>query len=114
MIDFEGKTWTRDGNVLTCDDGRVISIVAAMTDAYLMALVQRLHVEYLAQKVLAEDLVASRLSAQAEAVAQYLLNHTPAEVEAYVMANVTDLASAKAMLAKVAMVVTVLVKREFR
>lgn len=52
--------------------------------------------------------------AKTDAVIQYLVNHTPAECADYVQANVTDLASAKQFLKKVAMALSVLARRELR
>jgi NAD(P)-dependent dehydrogenase (short-subunit alcohol dehydrogenase family) len=52
--------------------------------------------------------------AKADAVIQYLVNHTPAECADYVQANVTDLASAKQFLKKVAMALSVLARSELR
>lgn len=51
--------------------------------------------------------------AKADAVIQYLVSHTPAECEAYVQANVTNLATAKDMLGKFAMALCVLSKDKF-
>lgn len=49
-----------------------------------------------------------------DGVIQYLITHTPAECEDYVQANVTDLASAKQFLKKVAMALSVLARSELR
>lgn len=56
----------------------------------------------------------SRATAKADNVIRYLVTHTPAECAAYVNANVNNLADAKAFLGKVAMVLSVLARREFR
>lgn len=56
----------------------------------------------------------AKASAQADNVIQYLINHTPAECDSYVQTNVTDLASAKAFLRKVAIALCVLAKMELR
>lgn len=45
-----------------------------------------------------------RNALRADSVVQYLRTHTPAECAAYVNSNVTDLASAKNVLAKLAMI----------
>jgi hypothetical protein len=45
-----------------------------------------------------------RTALKADATINYLRTHTPVEVAAYVNANVTDFASAKAVLVKLAMV----------
>jgi hypothetical protein len=47
---------------------------------------------------------------RADNVVAYLRTHTPAECAAYVNANVSDLASAKAVLSKIAMVVAYLAR----
>lgn len=52
--------------------------------------------------------------AKADAVVQYLRDHTPAECEDYVQANVTDLASARALMKKFAVVLCVLAKQSLR
>jgi hypothetical protein len=57
---------------------------------------------------------AAKASAKADTVVQFLRNHTPAEVEAYVQANVTDLASARQMLKKFAVVLCVLARQTLR
>jgi hypothetical protein len=57
---------------------------------------------------------AARDAAKADAVIQYLVNHTPAECADYVQSNVTDLASAKQFLKKVAMALSMLARSELR
>ena len=52
--------------------------------------------------------------ARADAVVQYLRDHTPAECEAYVQANVTDISSARALMKKFAVVLCVLAKQRLR
>lgn len=54
--------------------------------------------------------VAMRATLRADTVVQYLRTHTPAEVAAYVAANVADLASARSVLSKMAMVVAYLAR----
>lgn len=53
----------------------------------------------------------ARAEVKADAVITYLTNHTPAECVQYVQDNVTDLASAKAFLKKVAMALSILSKQ---
>lgn len=53
---------------------------------------------------------AMRDALNADSVVQYLRTHTPAEVAAYVAANVTDLASARSVISKMAMVVAYLAR----
>jgi len=57
---------------------------------------------------------AAKAEAKADNVVQYLRDHTPAECSDYVQDNVTDLASAKAFLKKVAVVLCVLSKQSLR
>lgn len=57
---------------------------------------------------------AAAAVAKADGVVQYLCSHTPAECEAYVQANVTDLASARQMLKKFAVALCVLAKQNLR
>jgi len=52
--------------------------------------------------------------ARADAVINYLVTHTPAEINNYIQANVTDLASAKKVLAKLAVAVSVIARNELR
>lgn len=59
-------------------------------------------------------LIAAKSEAQADNIVQYLRDHTPAECAQYVQGNVTDLASAKAFLKKVAIVLCVLSKESLR
>jgi len=56
----------------------------------------------------------AKAEAKADNVVQYLRDHTPAECEAYVQANVTDLASARALMKKFAVVLCVLAKQTLR
>jgi hypothetical protein len=62
----------------------------------------------------AEADAAAKDAAKADNVVQYLRDHTPAECSDYVQDNVTDLASAKAFLKKVAVVLCVLSKQSLR
>lgn len=57
---------------------------------------------------------AAKAEAKADNIVQYLRDHTPAECAQYVQGNVTDLASAKAFLKKVAIVLCVLSKESLR
>ena len=57
---------------------------------------------------------AARGAARADATIIYLVNHTPAECYAKVQADVTDLASARIMLGRLAMAISVLARRELR
>ncbi len=57
---------------------------------------------------------AAHTEAKADNVVQYLRDHTTAECEAYVQTNVTDLASAKALMKKFAIVLCVLAKQSLR
>lgn len=61
-----------------------------------------------------EALIAAKAEAQADNIVQYLRDHTPAECAQYVENNVTNLASAKAFLKKVAVVLSVLAKESLR
>ncbi len=57
---------------------------------------------------------AAHVAAKANPVIQYLRDHTPAEVEAYIDSNVTDPASTKAMLKHFGVALCVMSKRNFR
>ena len=52
--------------------------------------------------------------AKADNVVKFLCNHTPAEVEAYVQAQVTDLPSARALLKRFGVALCVLAKQSLR
>jgi hypothetical protein len=67
-----------------------------------------------AKRVEAEAHTAAKDAAKLDAVIQYLVTHTPDECAQYVQDNVTDLASAKAFLKKVAKALSVLARRELR
>jgi hypothetical protein len=56
----------------------------------------------------------AKMEAKADAVINYLVTHTPAEINNYIQANVTDLASAKKVLAKLAVAVSVIARNELR
>lgn len=66
--------------------------------------------EQLAAEAALQALIASKAEAKADTVVQYLRDHTVAECVQYVDTNVTDLASAKAFLKKVAAMMCVLSK----
>ena len=66
--------------------------------------------EELAAVAAQEALIAAKAKAKADTVVQYLRERTVAECMQYVEDNVTDLASAKAFLKKVAAVMSVLCK----
>ena len=66
--------------------------------------------EELAAEAERQALIAAKAKAKADTVVQYLRDHTVAECVQYVETNVTDLASAKAFLKKVAAVLSVLSK----
>lgn len=57
---------------------------------------------------------AAKAEAKADNIVQYLRDHTPDECAQYVQNNVTDLASAKAFLKKVAIVLCALSKESLR
>jgi hypothetical protein len=66
----------------------------------------------------AADLVASdaaaRQAAKADALVTFLIEKTPAEVAARVQADITDLASARTVIAKLAVALSVLAKQGLR
>jgi hypothetical protein len=64
----------------------------------------------IAAELRAQALADAKLAAQADTTVQYLRDHTVAEVDAYIQANVTDLASAKVMLRRFGAVLCVLTK----
>lgn len=67
-----------------------------------------------AAKLQAIAVAQAKAEAQADNIVQYLRDHTPAECVQYVQDNVTDLASAKAFLKKVAIVLCVLSKESLK
>lgn len=68
-----------------------------------------------AAKLAQQQADAAALEAvKADQVIRYLVTHTPAECAQYVQTNVTNLATAKDVLGKLAMAVSVLAKKEFR
>jgi hypothetical protein len=71
-------------------------------------------VEALAAQAQAVADQAAIASAKADAVIQYLVSHTPAECATYVTANVTNLATATALLQKFAMALCVLSKDKLK
>ena len=66
-----------------------------------------------ARAVVVADAVAHQ-EAKADSVIQYLRDHTSSECEVYVQDNVTDLASARALMKKFAVVLSVFAKHSFR
>jgi hypothetical protein len=98
--------------IITLDDSRVadeqlvrdtVAAHVANTDARELAIATRKQADLDAHE-----------AAKADVVVKYLVNHTPAECAAYVQTNVTNLAQAKDMLAKFAMALSVLSRKEFR
>lgn len=83
------RAWLRDGNV---PDPMPAPVVVPPTQAVIDALAEL------------EAREAMRNALKADSVVQYLRTHTPAECAAYVNSNVTDLASAKNVLSKLAMI----------
>lgn len=61
-----------------------------------------------------QQYLADRAAAKIDPTLIYLVTHTPAQCEAYVLANVNTLAQAKTMLGKMAMALSVLARREFK
>ena len=56
----------------------------------------------------------AKTTVKGDAVIQYLVTRTPAEINTYVQTNVTSLATAKDLLAKLAVAVSVLARRDLR
>jgi hypothetical protein len=89
------RQWLRAGNV---PDPQPVVPPPAPTQAELDALAE------IAARATIRDAL------RADNVVAYLRTHAPAECAAYVNANVTDLASAKTVLSKLAMVVAYLAR----
>lgn len=70
--------------------------------------------EQLAAIAQAQTDTAAIVAVKADTVIQYLRDHTPAECEAYVQAQVTDLASARQLMKKFAVALCVLAKGNLR
>jgi hypothetical protein len=66
--------------------------------------------EEVAAAAAAADALANKQSAKADAFVNFLATKSPAEVSARVQADVTDLASAKGVLTKLAIAVSVLAR----
>ena len=56
----------------------------------------------------------AKTAAKADAFVQSFINMTPAQVIAYVNSNVTDLASARTLLTKMALMMLLIAKKEFK
>ena len=63
---------------------------------------------------LAADNESANLAAKADAFVQQFIEMTPAQLDAYISANINDLASARQLLRKMALMLLLLAKREFR
>jgi len=68
--------------------------------------------EQLAEKAAAAEALANKQSAKADAFVNFLATKSPAEVAARVQADVTDLASAKVVLTKLAIAVSVMARNQ--
>jgi hypothetical protein len=114
-ITYLGKTWTRtDATTLACEDGRRVLIAEATQDGRLGDILTAID-ESLTARAQERDAVRSaREAARGEAVVKYLLTHTPAEIEAYVAANVGSLAEAKVVIGKLAVAVAVLAREAWQ
>jgi hypothetical protein len=69
--------------------------------------------EEIAERAAVATTLAERTEIQGDGFVGTFIAMTPAAVEAYVEANVTDMASAKALLKKMAKMILLLVRREF-
>ena len=72
---------------------------------------------YAAEQAAAAQAVAdqsAKAEAKADATIKYLVTHTPAQIAAKVDADITNLAAAKAYIAKLAVAVSVLAREELR
>lgn len=55
-----------------------------------------------------------RVSVSRQSSIKTLMRMTPQQIDAYIDANVTDLASAKEVMSRLAQVISILARREFR
>lgn len=69
--------------------------------------------EQIAERTKAAADAADKESVRVDSFVQNFVGMTPAQVSAYIDANVTNLASAKSVIDKLALMVLVLAKREF-
>lgn len=72
------------------------------------------HAAVLAQQAQDAADEAARVEAKADAIIKYLMSHTPAQIVAKVDADVTNLATAKTYIAKLAVAVCVLARKGLR
>jgi len=70
--------------------------------------------EQIAERQTAADDVAAKDAIKADNFVTNFIAMTPAQVASYIQANVTDLASAKNVIGKLALMVLLLARREFR
>jgi hypothetical protein len=103
---FAPGMYSYDGTTITIVDQALYDTVAAQVAADAAAAAAA------AAQVQAD--LSAKDYAKAQPVIAYLVNHTPSECEAYVAANVTNLATAINMLQKFAVALCVLSKKEFR
>lgn len=116
MIDYTGKEWTRsaEGERIDCADGRSIGVNAEWTDQQCMDAVKFLDDARTAEAEQTQADNTERGKARADATIRYLVNHTAEQIEQYVADNVTNLATAKTVIAKLAVAVAALARRELR
>lgn len=72
------------------------------------------HAAVLAQQAQDAADEAARVEAKADTIIKYLVSHTPAQIVAKVNADVTNLATAKTYIAKLAVAVCVLARKGLR
>lgn len=87
--------------------------IVALTQQEQDAREARLAAEQAAQALAAAD-AADLATAKADSVVRYIVTRTPAEINTYVQTNVTNLATAKDLIAKLAVAVSVLAKDKLR
>ena len=88
-----------------------VEIDGTVTKAKVMAAIQQADADSDASAIIPDDIVAQHDSAKSELSLSKIAGMTYAQVDNYIDANVTDLASARAFLKKLARVVMAMLKR---
>jgi len=89
----------------------IVEIEGKLTKAKVIEAMQRLDIESDISEIIPQDISTQHTNAKSELALSAIANITYAQADAYIDANVTDLASARAFLKKLTRVILAILKR---
>ena len=89
----------------------IVEIEGKITKAKVIEAMQKLDVESDSSEIIPQDISTQHSDAKSELALSAIANITYAQADAYIDANVTDLASARAFLKKLTRVILAILKR---